>query len=307
MKMRTTLFFLFIQSIALISFSQESKLIKAPGVELYYQVMGKGIPVLIINGGPGFSSEGFLPLAQKFKDFGYQAILFDQRGTGQSTLSDMTDSALSMDLMVRDIEAIRNNIGIDKWVIFGHSFGGMLANYYATKHPDHILAMIQSSSGGVDLWLLENAQSNLYSQLSEEEIDSLNYWQSRYRETNAREDRLKYNQFMAKAYVYDKDKEQVVSERLMQGDLNVNRMVWSNLIAMEFDCKEDLIEFKQPTLIIQGKNDIIDEKLALRADSVFQNSDLVLLDHCGHYGWLDQEDRYWTVIDTFLREKLVKR
>lgn len=83
--------------------------------------------------------------------------------------------------------------------------------------------------------------------------------------------------------------------------------MWANLIAMGFDCKEGLSTFEKPTLIIQGKNDIIDEKLAIRADSVIQDSKLVLLDQCGHYGWLDQEVNYWAAIDTFLKESVVNQ
>lgn len=307
MNIKPVLFLLYLFIVSSIGFAQHSKIIKTPEVELHYQLFGNGIPVLIINGGPGFSSEGFLPVAKKFEELGCQSILFDQRGTGKSVLPFLNQSALSMDLMCKDIEAIRKDMGIEKWIVFGHSFGGMLANYYATKHPNQILAMIQSSSGGVDLRLLENAQSNLYSKLTEAEVDSLNYWQGRYRETNSNTDRLKYNQFMAKAYVYDKRNEPIIAERLMQGDLNVNGMVWSNLIAMGFDCKEGLSTFNKPTLIIQGKNDIIDERLAIRADSVIQNSKLVLLDQCGHYGWLDREEKYWAAINSFLKEKVVKQ
>lgn len=289
-----------------IGFAQQSKIIKTSDAELNYQFFGSGVPVLIINGGPGFSSEGFFPVANRFEKLGYQSILFDQRGTGKSVLPNLNQSTLSMDFMCKDIEDIRIDMGIEKWVVFGHSFGGMLANYYATKHPDRILAMIQSSSGGVDLWLLENAQSNLYSKLNEKEIDSLNYWQARYRETNTMADRRNYSHFMAKAYVYDKSNESIIAERLMQGDLNVNGMVWSNLIAMDFDCKEGLSTFNKPTLIIQGKNDIIDEEIAIRADSVIQDSELVLLDKCGHYGWLDQEEKYWAAIESFLKENVAK-
>lgn len=225
MNIRAIFFLFLLLNVFSVGFAQQSKIIKTPDVVLHYQLLGNGIPVLIINGGPGFSSEGFLPVAKKFEELGYQSILFDQRGTGKSVLPYLNQSTLSMDLMCKDIEEIRKDMGVEKWIVFGHSFGGMLANYYATKHPNQILAMIQSSSGGLDLWLLENAQSNLYSKLTEAEVDSLNYWQARYSESNSKADRRKYNQFMAKAYVYDKSNESIIAERLMQGDLNVNGMV----------------------------------------------------------------------------------
>ncbi|MDZ7681598.1 MAG: alpha/beta fold hydrolase [Fodinibius sp.] len=59
-----------------------------------------------------------------------------------------------MDLMIHDIEVLRTHLGIDQWNIMGHSFGGMMAYYYASKHPETIIGMIQSSSGAMDLRLL---------------------------------------------------------------------------------------------------------------------------------------------------------
>ena len=47
---------------------------------------------------------------------------------------------------------------IEEWIVLGHSFGGIMANYYSAQHPSHVKAMISSSSGGIDLALLGNAQ-----------------------------------------------------------------------------------------------------------------------------------------------------
>lgn len=273
------------------------------GVNIHYTSFGAGPPVLIINGGPGFSSEGFIPLAKKIAKEGYQTILYDQRGTGQSFMDKTDSSTITMDLMVEDIEAIRLKMGMEEWTVLGHSFGGIMANHYAAAHPDRVKAMIASSSGGIDLALLENAQENLYSKLSQTELDSMRYWRGQMRSgDNQVFARKQFARFMAAAYVYNRQFIPVVAERLTQGNLSLNRLVWQDLIRIQYDCKPKLGSFDKPVLIIQGKNDIIREDLAYTADSVFSNSKLVFLDSCGHYGWLDQPDEYFSTIFRFLEK-----
>ena len=79
--------------------AQKEGLIKGEDGQLHYKIFGEGIPLLIINGGPGFSSEGFIPLAKELSQQ-YQVILYDQRGTGKSTLPEISTSSITMDLMV---------------------------------------------------------------------------------------------------------------------------------------------------------------------------------------------------------------
>ena len=283
--------------------AQEENIVESSGVNIHYTIFGEGPPILIINGGPGFSSEGFIPLAKEISAQGYQAILYDQRGTGKSSIERMDSSTITMDLMVEDIEAIRKKMNIEEWIVLGHSFGGIMANYYIAQHPSHVKAMISSSSGGIDLALLGNAQTELYSKLSETELDSMRYWGARRRVGDSTEYANKqFAKYMAPAYVYDRKHIPAVAERLTQGNMTLNRLVWDDLIRIEYDCKPKLRSFKQPVLIIQGKNDIISEDLAFTADSVFPNSKVILLDSCGHYGWLDQPIDYFGNIFSFLEQ-----
>ena len=100
------------------------------GGVIYYRSFGKGVPMLIINGGPGMNSEGFTQLAIQLSK-NNRTILFDQRGTGRSKFTVTDSSTITMQLMAEDIENLRKKLNIDKWIILGHSFGGMMASYYA--------------------------------------------------------------------------------------------------------------------------------------------------------------------------------
>ena len=109
--------------------------------ELYWETSGSetGIPVIGLHGGPG---GGCSPEMRRFFDPArYQVVLFDQRGCGRSTpRSELTDNT-TWDL-VEDIEKLRERLGIDRWLVFGGSWGSTLALAYAVTHPDRVLGLV---------------------------------------------------------------------------------------------------------------------------------------------------------------------
>jgi proline iminopeptidase len=109
--------------------------------ELYLDEAGNpdGIPVLFVHGGPGAGCDAS---SRRFYDPAlYRIVTFDQRGCGRSTPHSELQGNTSQDL-VEDIEAIRNYLGVDKWVLFGGSWGSTLSLLYAQSYPQHVNALI---------------------------------------------------------------------------------------------------------------------------------------------------------------------
>lgn len=108
---------------------------------LYVEEAGnrRGIPALFLHGGPG---AGTPPSARRFFDpQRYRIVLFDQRGAGRSTPhADLSDNT-TWDL-VADIELIREQLGIERWLVFGGSWGSTLALAYAETHSDRVAALV---------------------------------------------------------------------------------------------------------------------------------------------------------------------
>jgi len=109
--------------------------------ELYVEECGnpEGLPVCFLHGGPGAGCE---EMHRRFFDPNvYRIVLFDQRGAGRSTphacLVDNTTAHL-----VADMEQIRGALGIERWLLFGGSWGSTLALAYAERHPERVLALI---------------------------------------------------------------------------------------------------------------------------------------------------------------------
>lgn len=278
--------------------AQDGQFIDREDSKIYYQTFGNGTPILIINGGPGMSSEGFIPLAKQLaKD--HTAIIYDQRGTGKSTLASIDHTTVTLDLMIEDIEILRTHLGIEQWIVLGHSFGGMLAYYYASKHPERISAMIQSSSGGMDLALLSSLR--IGDGLTSLQRDSLAFYSGKInRGDDSYQTRLKRGEFLAPAYLYNKKYVPVIAHRLTQGNSEINSLVWQNMQQIGFDTKNVLKKFDKPVLILQGAQDVLNPDIAQTSHRILTDSKLVIMDRCGHYGWLDRPDIYFREIEKFL-------
>lgn len=271
------------------------------GSQTFYKIYGKGEPLLIINGGPGMNSNGFEALAKKLSEK-YQTILYDQRGTGKSTLKELNAETINMKLMTEDIESLRKHLKIEKWSILGHSFGGIMAAHYATVYPESIKKIIFSASGGINLGLTAYASANITSKLNKTERDSLNYYSAKIAAGDtSKKTLLGRGRALAPAYLYNKKYVPILAERLTQGNSRINELVWEDLDKIKFDCKPKLKSFNQPVLIIQGKQDVIKTETAEIAHKVLQNSKVVYLDNCGHYGWLDAKEEYFTALFNFLK------
>ena len=280
---------------------QESRYFETEEGTVHYRVFGSGYPMLIINGGPGLDCEGFTPVAELFSDH-YTTILFDQRGTGQSKLNRVDNTTVTLDRMASDIEALRKHLGFEQWAVLGHSFGGFLAQYYASNYPESVTCMVLSGSGGIDLDILNYVSANINIRLSKEEQESIRYWNNEIKNGDtSHHAKLEKMTALASAYLYNKDYVPVLAERLTQGNNQVHDLVFEDLKRIPYDCKESLKNFIQPVLIIQGRQDIVGSETAYKAHSVLPNSTIVLLNECVHYGWLDQPEQYKAEVEKFLK------
>lgn len=113
----------------------------SPLHELYYEQCGNpnGQPAVFLHGGPG---GGLVPEHRRFFDpDAYRIVLFDQRGAGQSTPHACLEENTTWDL-VKDIERLRKHLGIERWLVFGGSWGSTLALAYSQTDPERVQALV---------------------------------------------------------------------------------------------------------------------------------------------------------------------
>ncbi|HZT63319.1 MAG TPA: prolyl aminopeptidase [Burkholderiales bacterium] len=108
---------------------------------MYWEECGRadGIPAVFLHGGPG---AGSTPKHRRFFDpDAYRIIVYDQRGAGRSTpLGELRDNTTPH--LVADLETLRRHLGVERWLVFGGSWGSTLAIAYAQAHPERCLGLI---------------------------------------------------------------------------------------------------------------------------------------------------------------------
>jgi proline iminopeptidase len=111
------------------------------GHQVYFEQSGnpEGKPALFVHGGPG--AGGDVNARRFFDPSGYRIVVFDQRGAGRSRPHASLEANTTWDL-VRDMEALRERLGIDRWLVFGGSWGSTLALAYAETHPAAVSELV---------------------------------------------------------------------------------------------------------------------------------------------------------------------
>ena len=115
------------------------------GQRIHWEISGNpdGKPVVFLHGGPGGGTE---PAYRRFFDpAAYRVVLFDQRGCGRSTphVADGADLAVNTTPhLIADIEALREHLEVDRWMVFGGSWGSTLALAYAQRHPARVTELV---------------------------------------------------------------------------------------------------------------------------------------------------------------------
>src|SRR3954453_18551489 len=116
------------------------------GNQVYWETCGNpdGKPALVVHGGPGAGCSA--SQRRSFDPAAYRAILFDQRGCGRST-PHASDPAVDMavnttDRLIEDMELLREHLGVERWLLYGGSWGSTLGLAYAERHPERVSEIV---------------------------------------------------------------------------------------------------------------------------------------------------------------------
>ena len=139
--------------------------IERDGHQIYYEQCGNpdGKPAVFLHGGPG--GGGSTQVRRFFNPEIYRIIIFDQRGCGRSTPHGLLENNTTWDL-VEDIEELKKMLNIEKWLVFGGSWGSTLSLAYSQTYPDSVSEMVLR---GIFMlrekelsWFYQYGASNIY-------------------------------------------------------------------------------------------------------------------------------------------------
>ena len=268
------------------------------GTTLYYDVVGEGDPVLLLSGGPGFSPDYLRPIAEKLGDE-HRFILLHQRGTGKSAIETYDANALSLKNLVGDVEALRKELKIDRLVIVGHSFGGILSMMYAREYPERIAALALIDSGGPTLKAVPKFNANLESRFSEEDRALIKEWSDPERQkANRHAAALALTKAKAPAYFADRAKARLLTDPMDETSFQEGMFYAVLPQLMTLDLRAGLEKVKAPVLILHGKQDPLES--AEEVHATFPGSKLEWIENAGHFPWLEQPAPFFAALGGFL-------
>jgi len=273
------------------------------GVTLYYEIVGKGKPVVLLSGGPGFSPDYLRPIADALGDR-YAFVLFHQRGTGRSLLTTYDTTTLELKKLVADLEGLRKTLKARKLTIVGHSFGGILSMMYAAQHPGRIRALALIDSGGPTLAGVPKFTANLMARTSDEDNAKVREWSAPDRlAANRKKAILEITKARSAAYFADRSKTALLTDPMTEESFNDAMFypVTGQLMA-GLDLREGLRKLKAPVVVIHGRQDPLET--AQEVHDALAGSRLEIVENAGHFPWLEQPKTIYGLLDGFLRSRV---
>ena len=278
--------------------------VSGAGARIYFRTLGRGFPLLLLHGGPGADHSDFLPYLEPLAR-NCRLVLVDERGSGRSErLAD--PRGYTLENMVRDLEQLRTRLRLERWVVLGHSFGGILAQAYAVRHPRRVAGLILAGTASnarainSDFKRIRRAASKgARLQLDQQERTGIFRSDGQYTRP--------YATLVARVlapYMYAK---RAPARSPPPLGMEVLRQMWvrrsdfhidGNLKG--FDFSHQLARVKTPSLVVIGDRDLVSVQSAEASRAALPRATLAVLAECGHMMFVDQTALFNHLLEEFL-------
>ncbi len=220
--------------------------------KLYCEQEGQGTPLVLLHGGPGATHHGFHPCFSRAASFA-RVIYYDQRGCGLSDFE--PGKGYSLDQAVDDLDRLRKALGVDQWVVLGHSYGGLLAQCYAMKYPENVKGLVLvCASTGLHGQSMPSRQGEFISQQERDKMAEIS------KTSGLSTNQLVYNNFLngdwKRQSYYKPAPERIARIAFYEWvhDNNFNEMM--SRFASAVDLTGSFAQCPLPTMIIEGTWDM---------------------------------------------------
>lgn len=273
-----------------------------PKGSIYYKTIGTGQPILIIHGGPGMDHRYLYPhLVDLARD--HRLIFYDQRGTGASQCK-LTDKTVNIEQFVRDIDAVRRHLGLNRINILGHSWGGLLGVHYTVRHPLNVRSLMLINSSGLTGESQKEFFDNLDKMRSEEEKEEIKAIDKDPAYIAGDLDLYKRrSELQIKPYFFDLEKlpklAYEVSPLTVKNNEQVRTWIWRQLL--QYDLRPQASRIRAPTFILHSDHDVIPVSVAEETSETIPRSTLVVMKDNGHYSFVEQNKEFLEEVRKFLK------
>lgn len=279
--------------------------IDVTGGKVWYRIVGSGdkTPIILLHGGPGFTSYYLNPMAELGKD--RPVIFFDQLGCGRSE-TEMDSTMMTIENYVEQLEQLRNSLGIEDFYLYGHSWGTMLGMDYYLKYPKNIKALILASPVlSASRWsedaevLIAKLPDSIQSAIKTSK-DSSAYDTPEYEHAVG----VYWDNFVIRKLPWDAN----IDSTFNGVNNNIYAYMWGPSEFMptgtlaDYERTDVLGQVKIPTLYVCGEFDEAPPTTLEYFQSLTPGSKLAIIENAAHVTMHDNPERNNEVIRNFLKE-----
>lgn len=282
---------------------KEESFVKVPGGKIWYEVIGtqKGIPLIVLHGGPGVPHYYIQPLEDLGMD--REVVLYDQLGCGKSDNPDDI-SLWNVDRFVQELEALRKHLGFEKVHLLGHSWGAALAAEYYFIFAKHVQSIIFADPFlSAKIWMKD--AKRLLATLPKDVQIKINVHQNSG--TYDSEEYKLATQDYYDLYLNRGEKPNPYIEKAKtEFGAQVYRTMWGptefhvtgNL--MDYDFTSKLPEIKVPVLILCGKYDEATPQSCEYFQEQIPGSEMIIFENSAHHPHLEETEKYLDIVGDYL-------
>lgn len=266
-----------------------------PGAQLYIREVGSGPPLVILHGGPDFNHNYLLPQMDRLSG-PFRLIYYDQRGRGKSSGA-VAPGDVDIESEIDDLDRLRRHLELDTLSILGHSWGGLLAMEYATRHPARVARMILLNTGPASHTDLMRAREARETHEAERlaEMRAI-AGTSAYAEGDIAAEAAYYRRHFAGTLSRTEDLQAIVDRlrsHFTPKDILKARAIEQRLYAQTwmspgYDLLPKLRRLTVPTLVVHGDRDLFPLGGTRKVAEAISGAHLVVLNDCGHFAYLER-------------------
>ena len=275
--------------------------------DVWVKQIGSGaVPVLTLHGGPGFNHfyleclEDFLPQA------GIRFWYYDQLGCGFSDTPDEV-SLWTVDRYREEVEQVRAALGLQRFILYGHSWGGMLGMEYALRYPQHLAGLVVSNMTASIAEYVKHA-AGIVSQLPAESREII----ARHRATGSYDAPEYQKVLMEQIYSRHVCRLDPWPEPILRAFRTMNPKIYNtmqgpdefNILGnfRDWDLWDRLHEIKVPTLLLGARYDEMAPEQIQRMGTLIPRSRVAICERGSHMALYDDQRAYFDALVPFLRE-----
>jgi proline iminopeptidase len=272
--------------------------VTAGNARLHVRDIGEGPSIVVLHGGPDFDYDYLLPELDRLAE-GFRVIYYGQRGRGRSADGVRPDD-VTIESEMDDLDHVRRHFGLESMAVLGHSWGGVLAMEYASRHPErltHLILMNTAPASHEDVQVFRQHLRRSRPAGDVEAMQSLAAtagFRAGDLDVESEYYRIHYRPGLRAPELLDRliprlranfTPEQVLTARAIEDRLYEE--TWS---SPGYDLLPELRRLAVPTLVICGEDDFVPVDAAAHVAEAIPGARLAVLRQCGHFAYLETPD-----------------